>query len=86
MIKRKRLYVIRGFSMPRAVKFVDILKSLGYAEDEAKCNKNFSAVVAGYELGFLNKDDIAYMLKDSTSEIQAGNRLITKRRRYYGEL
>lgn len=68
-----------------ARKLVDILKSLGYTKDEAKHNKNFSAVEAGYELGFLNKDDIAYMLKDSTSEVQAGNRLVTKRRQYYGE-
>lgn len=66
-------------------KLVDILKSLGYNINEAKHNKNFSAVEAGYELGFLDKDDIVYMLKDSTSEIQAGNRLATKRRQYYGE-
>lgn len=70
--------------MSRAIR--SVLASLGYAENEVKGNKNFSAVEAGYELGFLNKDDIAYMLKDSTSEIQACNRLITKRRRYYGEL
>lgn len=66
-------------------KLVGILKSLGYNINEAKHNENFSAVEAGYELGFLDKDDIAYMLKDSTSEIQAGNRLVTKRRKYYGE-
>lgn len=66
-------------------KFEDILNSLGYTKDAAKRNKNFSAVEAGYELGFLDKDDIAYMLKDSTSEVQAGNRLVTKRRQYYGE-
>lgn len=70
--------------MSMVKKFEDILNSLGYTKDEAKRNKNFSAVEVGYELGFLDKDDIAYMLNDSTSEIQADNRLVTKRRKYYG--
>lgn len=75
---------LRRFYMSRVKKLPDILKSLGYTINEAKRNKNFEAVVAGYELGYLNQNDIDYMLKESTSEIQAGNRLVTKRRKYYG--
>lgn len=77
---------LRRFYMSRVKKLPDILKSLGYTINEAKRNKNFEAVVTGYELGYLNQNDIDYMLKESTSEIQAGNRLVSKRRKYYGEL
>ena len=52
---------------------------------DAKNNKNFEAVKAGCELHFLTEDDVLYMLKETTSEVRATNRLIARRREFFAD-
>lgn len=64
---------------------IPFLKRNGITLLEAKKNKNFEVVMAGCDLGFLFDEDVLYMLKESTTEIQAGNRMVTRRKEFYGQ-
>ena len=59
---------------------IEVLKNCGTTYEEAKKNKNFDTIVAGIELSYLSLSDVVFMLLESTTENQAVNRLITRRR------
>lgn len=63
----------------------EILHRYGIDFNKVKKNKNFDAIVAGCELGYLKRSDVVFMLEESTSEVQAQNRLTKRRREYYGD-
>lgn len=66
-------------------KLKDLIQSWGLAYSKIKSNKNFETIKAGCELRFLFEEDVYFMLKASTSEVQAINRLIARRREFFAE-
>lgn len=70
-------------SLPVSAK--EILHRYGIDFNKVKKNKNFDAIVAGCELGYLKRSDVVFMLEEGTSEVQAQNRLTKRRREYYGD-
>lgn len=64
-------------------KLKDLIQRWGLVYNSIKDHKNFDTIKAGCELNFLNEEDVYYMLNPTTSEIQATNRLIARRREYF---
>lgn len=72
----------RGF---KVINIKTVLFKNGIAFKDAKKNKNFDAIVAGCELGYIRESDVLYMLDEKTSQDQATNRLIQRRREFFDD-
>ena len=65
-----------------SVKILNICEPMGFTSVSIKKHQNWDYLEAGCDLGYLNEDDIRFMLNPNTSEVQAQQRLIQKRGLY----
>lgn len=72
------MFTISKVELPS--KLVRFLKKRKITPNEVSKNKNFETILIGCELYYLRDSDISYMLEEGTSEVQATNRLIARRR------